>query len=111
MTPAHPLPGRSRNSVAEPRPGKAAGAAPTWQATFQFCCTLKRLTDIYPTATFGMTAQHTIAALRPPAGIDPNGRSAFAPGNGPCCPRLWKNASCEVSDAACFPAVRVETPV
>jgi hypothetical protein len=27
------------------------------------------------------------------------------------CPRPWKNASCDVSDAACFPAVTVETPV
>jgi hypothetical protein len=26
-------------------------------------------------------------------------------------PRPWKNASCDVNDAACFAAVTVETPV
>jgi hypothetical protein len=31
--------------------------------------------------------------------------------NGSSCPRPWENVLCDESDAACFPAVTVETPV
>jgi hypothetical protein len=32
-------------------------------------------------------------------------------GFGRSCPRPWKNVLCDESEAACFPAVTVETPV
>src|ERR1700726_3471578 len=45
----------------------------------------------------------------PPAANGP--KAAFGSGRGTCpsCPRPWKNASCDVSEAASFPVVTVET--